>query len=104
MKAKQRFGNAYELGKISYSPKGGGNTLKGVVLAIPNFAMSCFKLLTILCMELERLMANFLWGQKNEEIKIHWVAWKTMCSSKFNGGLGFKDLYLFNLALQAKQG
>lgn len=35
--------------------------------------------------------------------KIHWVNWKDMCKPKFDDGMGFKDLALFNETLLAKQ-
>lgn len=77
--------------------------IKAVTLAIPMFTMSCFKLATTLCSELESLIKNFWWGQKESEKKIHWVGWKKMCMAKAKGGLGFRKLSIFNLALLAKQ-
>ena len=66
--------------------------------------MSCFKLLYALCDELKTLIRNFWWGQKEDERKIAWLSWEKLCEPKCNGGMGFKQLKQFNLALLAKQG
>lgn len=78
--------------------------LNVVALAISMFVMSCFKLPTNLCFELESLITNLWWDRKENEKKIHWIGWDKVCLSKFKGGLGFKKLSTFNLALLAKQG
>ena len=49
-------------------------------------------------------MINFWWGQRDKERKMAWIAWEKMCTPKTEGGMGFKDLKTFNLALLAKQG
>ncbi|XP_019184508.1 PREDICTED: uncharacterized protein LOC109179476 [Ipomoea nil] len=51
-----------------------------------------------------RLMNRYWWGRNDREDGIHWFAWDRMCTPKKFGGLGFKRLHEFNLALLGKQG
>lgn len=79
--------------------------LLSVALAIPIYAMACFKLPEGLCHQIEAAMARFWWGSKSSnERKIHWMKWSRLCKDKFKGGLGFRNLTDYNLALLAKQG
>ena len=78
--------------------------IKVVPQAVPTYTMSCFKLPDLICDDLMRIIRNFWWGQKKEERKLAWLSWEKMCEPKCNGGMGFKDLKLFNKALLAKQG
>ena len=78
--------------------------IKVVAQAVPSYTMSCFKLPDTLCDELTGMVRQFWWGQVKEEKKLAWMSWDKMCLPKEKGGMGFRDLKKFNLALLAKQG
>ena len=77
--------------------------IKAVTQAIPTYTMSCFLLPKGLCEDLEGMERNFWWGQRDQETKMSWVSWRKMCMSKTHGGMGFRNLHAFNLAMLAKQ-
>lgn len=64
--------------------------------------MSCFKLPMSLCHDIEVMIKKFFWGQCGKRRKIHWKKWETLCLSKSEGGLNFKELCKFNEAMLAK--
>ena len=72
--------------------------------AIPTHTMSCFLLLKNLCDEMTSMVRNFWWGQKQGERNMAWMQWDKLCDPKGLGGMRFRDLRAFNLALLAKQG
>ncbi|KAK5845872.1 hypothetical protein PVK06_002113 [Gossypium arboreum] len=78
--------------------------IKSILQALPIYAMQCFKLPVLLCKDLENLISKFWWRNLKTNKGIHWYSWSGMCSPKAFGGMGFKDLPMFNTALLAKQG
>ncbi|XP_050219768.1 uncharacterized protein LOC126670140 [Mercurialis annua] len=78
--------------------------IKSVVQSLPNYTMNVFLILVGLCDELERVMNSFWWGQYQEKKKgINWASWDRLCKPKKYGGLGFKKIRDFNIAMLGKQ-
>ncbi|XP_059629898.1 uncharacterized protein LOC132272835 [Cornus florida] len=76
--------------------------IKAVLSALPTYVMSSFKLPITMCQDLMKCIRSFWWCFKNKSWAIHWLHWKFLCRSKSSGGLGFRNLETFNLALLSK--
>jgi hypothetical protein len=60
--------------------------------------MSCFQLSKGTCVSMS---AQFWWSDKRS---MHWLSWDKIAKPQIRGGMGFRDLQLFHLALLGKQG
>ena len=76
--------------------------IKAVAQAVQSYSMSCFLLPKKLCEELTSLVRQFWRGQVKDEKKLACLRWDKLCMPKEIGGIGFRDLRMFNLALLAK--
>ncbi|OMO54692.1 reverse transcriptase [Corchorus capsularis] len=77
--------------------------IQSIAQSIPLYLMSCFQFPKSFIHELNMVIADFWWGERNGRKKIHWRSWTDLCVSKMDGGLGFRDYEAFNLSLLAKQ-
>jgi hypothetical protein len=78
--------------------------VKSVLQAIPLYVMSTFLIPSSLCDEIEKIMNSYWQGHNDERPKgIHWLSWDSLSMHKNDGGMGFKNLSAFNLAMLRKQ-
>ncbi|KAL8462267.1 hypothetical protein ACS0TY_033349 [Phlomoides rotata] len=78
--------------------------IKSIVQAIPTYLMTCFKIPQTIIEQIEAYIVHFLWGQKADEKRVHWLRKEWLYKPMFDGGLGIKDLSAFNDALLVKHG
>ncbi|KAM0917202.1 hypothetical protein ACQ4PT_009638 [Festuca glaucescens] len=76
--------------------------IKSVAQALPSHIMSIFKLSIGFCEQYERLIREFLWGDDKNQRRVHWTTWDNLTKLKHNGGMGFRDMHLFNQAILAR--
>ncbi|KAK0577517.1 hypothetical protein LWI29_034297 [Acer saccharum] len=78
--------------------------IKAIIQAIPTYSMNLFRLSKGIISEVYCLCARFWWGSSGTSRKMHWCNWSRLCESKERGGLGFRNLEVFNQSLLASQG
>jgi hypothetical protein len=78
--------------------------IKACAQAIPIFAMTCFDLTKGFCDQLNAMICRHWWAYQDNSNKMHWLSWDTLTLPEEEGGLGYKDLHAFNIAMLTKQG
>lgn len=79
--------------------------IKSMAQSILPFCMSIFLLPTSLEDELQKMMNSFWWGSNSHSKKdINWLNWDKLTMIKDYGGMSFRHLHAFNIAMLGKQG
>ena len=100
---EERFQKRLALWKRQYLSKGERQLLiKSTLSSLSIYFVSLFVTPKRVAARLEKIQRYFLWGGGDLEKKPHLVNWSIVCLEKHNGGLGFKNLSLFNKALLGK--
>ena len=76
--------------------------VKSVLTSIPLFYLSVFRAPSSVCKRIASIQRRFIWAWGDDHKRISWVRWGKVCKDKEEGGLGVKDISLFNSALLAK--
>ncbi|XP_074346606.1 putative mitochondrial protein AtMg00310 [Apium graveolens] len=72
--------------------------------SIPTYTMSVFLFPNKVCQDVENMINNFWWKSSKNNKGIHWRSWNKLRRHKNNGGMGFKNIRDFNLAMLGRQG
>lgn len=65
--------------------------------------MSCFAFPKGFCDKIEAIIRRFWWGGGEEKSRIHRKNWAMVAAPKWKGGMGFRNLQAFNLAMLANK-
>lgn len=77
--------------------------IKSVLMAIPLYPMSCFKIPESVCRRISSIIFKYWWLNSKEENSTHWIKKTLLSRPKAEGGLNFWVMGLVNDALLAKQ-
>lgn len=79
--------------------------IKVVAQAIPSYCMSIYSIPPSIADDIQKMLNQFWWGSSKKKSRgINWLSWDKLTIHKDHGGLGFRNLQAFNLAMLGKQG
>lgn len=90
-------------GQVYLSKVGKEILIKSILLALPTYVMYSFLLPMEICENLASVIAQFWCSSNPPKRWIHCVKWYKICLPREEGGIGFRMIHEFNLALLAKQ-
>jgi len=76
--------------------------LKSVMSSLPVYFLSFFKAPAGIISSIESIFKSFFWGGGEENRKIAWISWESICIPKEDGGLGVRRVGDFNTSLLGK--
>lgn len=91
---------AWSSRKLSYA--GRAELVKSVIYGTINFWTSAFVLPKGCLQQIQSLCSRFLWTGKVTDCGVAKIAWSTVCLPKKEGGLGFRNLEIWNKTLCLK--
>ena len=86
-----------------YLSKGGRITLiKSTLSSLPTYYLSLFPIPSSVAIRIDKIQRDFLWVGIGEGKKFHLINWHQVCQPLKSGGLGFRNIRVFNRALLGK--
>lgn len=76
--------------------------INSALASLPLYYFSFFKAPKKVIKEMVQIQRNFLWGGSDEVRKMAWVRWNKICLPKEFGGLGIRNMEIFNISLLGK--
>jgi hypothetical protein len=93
--------NGWAEKNLSYLGK--GDLITSVIQAKSTYSMSCFLLSKGSYQKLTSFSKKIWWSGNLDKLSMELIAWDKLSIPKNQGGMGFRDMHIFNIALQRKQ-